>query len=86
MHGYDVSRVEPKLGQSCFFEISRKLKRAGLDTGERFDAGGRMYRSEARGVVTNDSLISVIGDNHARTLSAELIGRVPPGFVQEQAA
>jgi hypothetical protein len=45
-----------------------------------------MYRSEARGVVTNDSLISVIGDNHARTLSAELIGRVPPGFVQEQAA
>jgi hypothetical protein len=32
MHGYDISRVEPNLGQSRFFEISRKLQRAGLDT------------------------------------------------------
>jgi hypothetical protein len=54
----------------------------GIQARERLDAGGRMYRSGERGVVTNDRQIGAIGDNHAGTLSAALIARVPPGFVQ----
>ncbi len=85
MHGFDVSRVEPNLRQSCFFEISRKLKRAGLDTGEGLDASGRMNRSQVRDVVTNDRWISALGYNHAGAPTAVLIGRVPPRFVRGEA-
>jgi hypothetical protein len=78
MHGYDVSRVELNLRQSNFFEISRKLWRAGLDTVRRLDGGGRMCRTRAGGVVTNDRRMSEIGDKYAGTLIVAFIGRGSP--------